>query len=174
MPRGDEKNTGRFSCSSFFLCRESASGNWLFGITSQANSTVGCRQCFVAEFFQVYIVFLVVVIFAKTDCYLPSTLLVRSATCHTSATNQLSTCRKGDVASFQAFHHHLGHETYKHHTSTVTCSERKILPVKTITQGTSQPLVENIFCINIILGHEYTGSACLFLRKKWQKSMRCM
>ena len=29
---------------------------------------------------------------------------------------------KNDVASFQAFHHHFSHETYKHHT----CSESKL------------------------------------------------
>ena len=61
---------------------------------SQANSTARCRQCFVAEFFQVYIVFLVVAIFAKTECYSPSNLLVCSAMCRTSVTYQLSTCRK--------------------------------------------------------------------------------
>ena len=42
---------------------------------------------------EVHIVFLVAN-FAKTECYSPSNLLVRSAMCRTSATHQLSTCRK--------------------------------------------------------------------------------
>ena len=72
---------------------------WIFGnmwcvFLSRANSTARCRRCFVAEFFQVYIVFLVVAIFAKRKCYSPSHLLVRSAMCRTSATYQLSTSRK--------------------------------------------------------------------------------
>ena len=50
----------------------------------------------------------------------------------------------------------------------------KILPVKTITQGKSKPLVENIFLVSIIiLGHEYTGSASLVVsdarRGQWER-----
>ena len=47
---------------------------------SRANSTARCRRWFVGEFFQVYIVFLVVAIFSNTECYSPSNLLVRFAT----------------------------------------------------------------------------------------------
>ena len=57
----------------------------LIGYSGTHDSTARCRRCFVAEFFQVYIVFLVVAIFAKTECYSPSNLLVRSAMCRTSA-----------------------------------------------------------------------------------------
>ena len=88
---------------------------------SRANSTARCRRCFVAELFQVCIVFLVVAIFAKTECYSPSNLQVRSAMCLTSAMYQLSTCRKWYVHHFK----HFSHETCKHHASTVTCSESK-------------------------------------------------
>ena len=107
----------------------------------RANSTVGCRQCFVAEFFQVYIVFLVVVILAKTECYSPSNLLVRSATYRTSATYQFSTCRKWYV-------HHSKHSMIILVTKPISTTpvlsrslawkaSKKILPVKTITN--SQP-----------------------------------
>ena len=116
----------------FFFSVENVQVHWIFGITwcvflSRANSTVRCRRCFVAEFFQVYVVFLVVAIFAKTECYSPSNLLVHSVTYmyRTSVMYQLSTCQKWYVASFQAFHDHFSYETYKHHASTVTCSESK-------------------------------------------------
>ena len=115
---------------------------------SRANPTARCRQCFVAEFFQVYIVFLVVVILAKTECYSPSNLLVRSAMYRTSATCQWSTCRKWYAVPFQALHDQFSHKTYKHHTSTVTCLESKLKKSsrsKRITQGKSKPLTENIF-----------------------------
>ena len=62
----------------------------------------------------------------------------------------LSTCRKWYAASFQAFHDHVSHETYKHHTSTVTCSESKL-----------KNRWKYYFISNMILGHEYTGSASL-------------
>ena len=114
----------------FFSSVENVQVNWFSGsrdvfFSSRANSTARCRRCFVAEFFHVYIVFLVVAIFAKTECYSPANLLVRSATYRTSATYQLSTCRKWYLASFLAFHDHFSHETYKHHASIVTCSESK-------------------------------------------------
>ena len=112
----------------FFFSFENLQVNWIFRITwcvflSRANSTARCRQCFVAEFFQVYIVFLVVTSFAKTECYSPSHLLVCSTTYHTSVTYQLSTCQKWYVASF---HDHFSRKTYKHHTSTVTYSESNL------------------------------------------------
>ena len=100
-----------------------------------------------AEFFQVYIGFLVVAIFAKTECYSPSNLLVRSAMCRTSATYQLSTCRKWYV-------HHSKHSMIILVTKPISITpvlslarkaSEKILPVKTITQGKSKLLVENIF-----------------------------
>ena len=85
----------------FFFSVENVHFNWIIGFSgtrdvflSRANSTARCRRCFVAEFFQFYIVFLVVTSFAKTKCYSPSNLLVRSAMCRTSATYQLLTCRK--------------------------------------------------------------------------------
>ena len=81
-----------------------------------ANSTARCRRWFVAEFIQVHIVFIGVAIFAKTECYSPSNLLVCSATYRTSARHQLLTCRKWYVA-FQAFHDHFSHETYEHHAT---------------------------------------------------------
>ena len=132
----------------------------MFFFLSRANSTARCRQCFVAEFFQVYIVFLVVAIFAKTVCYSPSNLLVRSAMCRTSATQQLSTCRKWYV-------HHSKHSIIILVTQPISITpvlsparkaSEKILPVKTITQGKSKPLV--VVSI-IILGHECTGRASL-------------
>ena len=97
-----------------------------------------------AEFFQVDIVFLVVAIFAKTECYSPSKLLVRSAMCCTSATYQLSTCRKWYV-------HHSKHSMIILVTKPISIrpvlslarkASEKILPVKMITQGKSKP---NIF-----------------------------
>ena len=102
---------GTMSFLGFFLCRESAVGNWLFRITWRVFFIVArkfnseMQQCFLAEFFQGYIVFLVVATFAKTDCYSPSNLPVCSATYRASATYQWSTCRKWYVTSFQAFHH---------------------------------------------------------------------
>ena len=147
--------------------------HWIFGIMwcvfwLQANSTARCRRCFVAEFFQIYIVFLVVAIFAKTECCSPSYLLVRSATYHTSATYQLLTCRKWYVASFQAFHDHFSHETYKHHASTVTCSESKWKnpPCQNDHSRQKQTTCWKYFFVSItILGHEYTGSASLVTNK---------
>ena len=73
------ENTGHSSFL-FFFSVENVQVNWIFGITwcvflSRANSAARCRQCFVTEFFQVYIVFLVVTSFAKTKCYSPSNLL---------------------------------------------------------------------------------------------------
>ena len=137
--------------------------NWIF--LSRANSTARCRRCFVAEFFQVYIVFLVVAIFAKTVVgYSPSNALVRSATYRTFATYQLSTCRKWYEASFQAFHDHCSHETYKHHASTVTCSESKLKnpPVHNDHLRQKQTTRWTYFFVSIIiLAHEYTGSASL-------------
>ena len=129
--------------------------NWIIGFSgthdvfflSRANSTVRCRHCSVAEFFQVYIVFLVVAIFAKTACYSPSNLLVRSVMCRTSATYQLSTCRKLYV-------HHSKHSMIILVTKPISITpvlplarkaSEKILPVKMITQGKSKPLGENIF-----------------------------
>ena len=129
--------------------------NWIIGFSGtrdvffllRANSTVRCRRCFVAEFFQVYIVFLVVAIFAKTECYSPSNLQVRSAMCRNSATYQFSTCRKWCV-------HHSKHSIFilvkKPISITPVLSlarkaRKKFLPVKTITKGKSKPLVENIF-----------------------------
>ena len=135
-----------------------------FFFWSRANSTARCRRCFVAEFFHVYIVFLVIAIFAKTECYSPSNLLVRSATYRTSATYQLSTCRKWYVASFHAFHDHFSHETYKHHASTVTCSESKWKnpPGQNDHSRQKQTTRWKYFFVSIIiLGHEYTGSASL-------------
>ena len=84
---------------------------WCFFL-SWANSTKRSRQCFAAEFFQVYVVFLVVAIF------------------------------------------------------------QKILPVKTITQGKSKPLVENIFsyqssywgmstlAVPVLFYHASSGDCC--------------
>ena len=128
--------------------------NWIIGFSgtrdvfflSRANSTARCRV-FLAEFFQVYIVFLVVAIFAKTECYSPSNLLVRSAMCRTSATYQLSTCRKWYV---QHSKHSMIILVMKPISITPVLSlarkaSEKILPVKTITQGKSKPLVENMF-----------------------------
>ena len=129
--------------------------NWIIGFSGtcdvffllRANSTARWRRFFVAEFFQVYKIFLVVAIFAKTECYLPSNLLVRSAMCRTSATYQLSTCRKWYV-------HHFKHSmiilvmkpiSIMPVLSLARKASEKILPVKTITQGKSKPLVENMF-----------------------------
>ena len=130
-----------------------------------ANSTARCRWCFVAEFFQVYIVnFLVLSFFAKTECYSPSNLLVRSVSYRTSATYQLSTCRKWYLASFQAFHDHFSYETYKHHASTVTCSESKWKnpPGQNDHSRQKQTTCWKYVFVSInILGHEYTGSASL-------------
>ena len=142
---------------SFFFSVKNVHFNWIIGFSgtrdvflSRANSTARCRQCFVAEFFQVYIVFLVVAIFAKTECYSRSNLLVRSAMCRTSATYQLSTCRKWYV-------HHSKHSMIILVTKPISITpvlslarkaSEKILPVKTITQGKSKPLVESIFRIN--------------------------
>ena len=110
----------------FFFSVTIISNHVMCFFLSWANSRARCTgRCFVAEFFQVYIVFLVVAIFAKTECYSPSNLLVRSATYRTSAMYQLSTCPKWCMASFQAFHDYFSHETYKHHASTVTCSGSK-------------------------------------------------
>ena len=86
-------------------------------------------------------------IFAKTECYSPSNLLVRSAMCRASVTYQLSTCRKWYV-------HHSNHSMIILVTKPISITpvlslarkaSEKILPVKTITQGKSKPLVENIF-----------------------------
>ena len=125
---------------------------WIFGIMwcvflSRANSTARCRWCFVAEFFQVHIAFPLVAIFAKTECYSPSNLLVCSAMCRTSATYQLSTCRKWYV-------NHSRHSmiilvmkpiSIMPVLSLAQKASDKIGPVKMIPQGKSQPLVENSF-----------------------------
>ena len=112
---------------------------------SQANSTARCRRCFVAEFFQVYIVVLVVTSFAKTECYSPSNSLVRSTTYHTPATY-------GPVEN--DMWRHSKHSMIILVTKPISImpvlslarkASKKILPVKTITQGKSKPLVENIF-----------------------------
>ena len=57
----------------------------MFVVASKFN--IRCMQgMFVPEFLQVYVDFLVVAVFVKTDCYSPSNLLVRSATCGASGT----------------------------------------------------------------------------------------
>ena len=133
---------------------------------SRANSTARCRRCFVQEFFQVYIVFLVVASFAKTKCYSPSNLLVRSAMCRTCDVSIID-LSKMIRATFQAFYDHFSHET-KHHASTVTCSESKWKnPLGQNDHSRQKPTTrwKYFFVSIIILGHEYTGSASLALMK---------
>ena len=98
-----------------------------------------------------------VAIFAKTDCYSPSNLLVPSATYRDFATYQLSTCRRWYAASFQAFHYHFIHETY----STVTCSESKLRspPGQNDHSRQKQTTRWTYLFVSIILGHQYTGCA---------------
>ena len=72
-----------FLFSFFSFSVENVQINSISGITwcvflSRANSTARCKRRFVAEFFQVYIVFLVVAIFARTGCY-PLTSPLRDA-----------------------------------------------------------------------------------------------
>ena len=91
--------------------------------------------------------------------------------CRTSATYQLSTCRKWYVASFQAFNDHFSHEADKHHASTVTCSPSKWKnpPGQNDHSRQKQTTRWKYFFVSIIiLGHEYTGSASLehFLFKR--------
>ena len=79
-----------------------------------------------------------------------------------SVTYQLSTCRKWYVASCQPFHDHFIHETYKHHTSTVTWSESKLKNPPGQNDYSRQKQTsrwKDFFVSIIILGHEYTGSA---------------
>ena len=91
--------------------------------------------------------FFVVVIFAKTECYSPSNLLVRSAMYCTSATYQYQPVEDD-------MWHHSKHSMIILVTEAISImpvlslarkTSEKILPVKTITQGKSKPLVENIF-----------------------------
>ena len=62
---------------------------------------------------------------------------------------------------------HISHETYKRHTSTVTCLESKfkILPVKNDHSRQKQiTLVKYYFIIPVMIlhtGHEYTGTTSL-------------
>ena len=133
--------------------------NWIFGITwcvffvaSKFNSEMQAMFC--GRILPSLYSFLVVAIFAKTECYSPSNLLVRSAMCRTSATYQLSTCRKRYV-------HHSKHSMIILVTKPISITpvlslarkaSEKILPVKTITQGKSKPLVENIFSYQSFTG----------------------
>ena len=137
--------------------------NWIIGFSgtrdvfflSRANSIARCRRCFVAEFFQVYIVFLVVAIFAKTKCYSPWNLLVRI-----------------NYRPVEAFYDHFSHENYKHHASTVTCSESKWKNPPGHNDHSRQKQTTRwkyFFVSIIILGHEYTGSASL-VKAKVEKS----
>ena len=67
-------------------------------------------------------------------------------------------------ASFQAFYDQFSHETYKQHTSTVTCSESKWKnpPGQNDHSRQKQTTRWKYFFVSIIiLGHEYTGSASL-------------
>ena len=107
--------------------------------------------------------FLVVAIFAKTECYSPSNLLVRSAMCRTSATYQLSTCRKWYV-------HHS-----KHSMIILVTKPISITPVLSLARKASEKSSRSkrslkakanhslkiCFRTNHLLGHEYTGSASL-------------
>ena len=114
---------------------------------SRANSTARCRRCFMAKFFQVYIVFLVVAIFAKTECYSPSNLLLRSGDVSHLCDVSIIDLSKMIRVSFQAFHDILVTKpiSITPVLSLARKASEKILPVKTITQGKSKPLVENIF-----------------------------
>ena len=135
----------------FFITVENVHFNWIIGFSGTCD-VFFCREQIQQRdagnvLWQVYIVFLVVAIFAKTKCYSPSNLLVRSMMCHTSATYQLSTCRKWYV-------HHSKHSMIILVTKPISITpvlslaqkaSEKILPAKTITQGKSKALVENIF-----------------------------
>ena len=113
----ESQNTGCFSFSPSRMCK-------LIGF--KFNSKMQAMFCGRILPSLYTVVFLVVTSFAKTECYSPSNLLVRSVTYRTSAMYQLSTCQKLYVASLHAFHDHFSHKTYKHHTSTVTCSKREL------------------------------------------------
>ena len=60
----------------------------MFFVANKLNSKMQAIF-FLAEFFQVYIVSLVVTIFAKTNCYWPSNLLVRSVTYQLSISHKM-------------------------------------------------------------------------------------
>ena len=131
---------------------------------SWANSTARCRRCFVAEFFQVYIVFLVVAIFCTNRVLFAfkfsSPLRDVSHLCDVSIIDLSKMIR----ASFRAFYDQFSHETYKHHASTVSCSESKWKnpPGKSDHSRQKQTTRWKHFFVSIIiLGHEYTGSANL-------------
>ena len=78
-------------------------------------------------------------------------------------------------ASFQAFYDHFSHETYKHHGSTVTCSERKWKnpPGQNDHSRQKQTTRWKYFFVSIIiLGHEYTGSASLVGLKLLDRALK--
>ena len=86
----------------FFISVENVHFNWIIGF-SGTRDVFFCREqiqqrdsgdVLWQNSSKFFFVFLVVAIFAKTECYSPSNLLVRSAMCRISATYQLSTCRK--------------------------------------------------------------------------------
>ena len=76
------------------------------------------------------------------------------------------------MASLQAFHDHFSHETYKHHTSTVTCWEGKLKnpPGQNDHSRQKQTTRKYFFVLIIILGHEYTGRASL-VQKSFPKKV---
>ena len=128
-------------------------------VASKFNSKM--QAIFCGRIFPSLYSFFVVMSSAKTECYSPSNLLVRSATYRTSATYQLSTCRKWYVASLQAFH--------KHHTSTVTCSESKLRNPPGQNDGSRQKLttrwkyffVSSYWGMSTLDGWMVRFSACL-------------
>ena len=139
----------------FFFSVKNVHFNWIIGFSGTRDVFLFCREqiqqrdeCDVLwQNSSKSIVFLVVAIFAKTESYSPSNLLVHSAMCRTSATYQLSACRKWYV-------HHSKHSMIIFVTKPISITpvlslarkaSEKILPVKTITQGKSKPLVGNIF-----------------------------
>ena len=91
---------GRFSFF-FFFSVKNVHFNWIIGF-SGTHDVFFCREQIqqrdagdvLWQNSSKSIVFLVVAIFAKTKCYSPSNLLVRSAMCRISATYQLLTCQK--------------------------------------------------------------------------------
>ena len=105
--------------------------NWIIGFSGTRDVFFCCEQIQQRDAGNVLwqnssksIVFLVVAIFAKTRCHslkFSSPLRDVSHLCDVSIMDLSKMIR----ATFQAFYDHFSHETYKHHASTVTCSESK-------------------------------------------------
>ena len=160
-PWGDEV----FSFSlSFFLRRESASGNWLFGIT--------CCVFFVASKFssEMQAMFCGRILpsldsFSCGSDFCQNRLLFAfkftSPLCDVSRVCDVSIIDLSKMirASFQAFHYHLIHETY----STVICSESKLRSPPGQNDHSRQKKTTRwtYFFVSIILAHQYTGCTSL-------------